>query len=105
MMKQQPLKRYTLLVISVIGIIAIAMLVNQLSKQHAAVHQFISQTNGFWISMHIAIILGFFWLYPPLIRRYARQHQWTTEHMAVVIRYRWRYVMWLVIIELVLQLL
>jgi len=75
------------------------------SLDENTLYAFVMRHHVFWILVRAGIILGFVLVWPHLVGHWARKYQWKDEHTFGIIRRRWRFAVWLVIIGLTFQLL
>ncbi len=94
--------------ISSIVIILIAIGLSHLSTNGLGQNTlvaFIKQHSGFWLLVRGLIILCFAMIWPYIIKSLAKKQGWDNEMTAGMIKRRWRYVIWLIILDLVFQFL
>jgi len=94
--------------ISIVVVLLIAIVLSQLSMHSMgenALSDFINLHNIFWLLVRACIILGFVMIWPYLIKHWANKYQWEDEYITGLIARRWRYALWLVIIDVTFQLL
>ena len=74
-----------------------------LSKNTVA--HFMSRYRYYWLSLRIGIIVIFFFVWPHLVNNWGKRYDWDAAQRQGIINRRWRYAIWLIVIDLTFQLL
>lgn len=93
--------------LSAITVVMIAFILShlQLNSHHESTLSFVNKDPVIWIFVRALIILTFYLLWPVGVASWGKKYSWPEEYKKEVIKYRNRYVVWLVIIGLAFQLL
>ena len=59
----------------------------------------------FWLCFRAFIVIGFVLLWPVLVKHWAKKYSWSEEHVKGLAQRRWRFAIWLIVIDLTFQLL
>lgn len=68
-------------------------------------HMFVMEHHYFWLMVRVCIIVGFVLIWPYLVKNWAKKYGWDEEYAQGIIRRRWRFAVWLILIDLTFQLL
>lgn len=93
--------------VSTIIVILIAMVLSHVSNKavsHDTLYYSIMRHDYFWLLVRTCIVGSFIITWPYLIRHWAQKYKLEEEYVQGLIRRRWRYAFWLIIIDLVFQL-
>ena len=107
------IKRTKWFFISAIMIFFIAIGLSHVDVNHAndklsafsIIAAFVEHHPYFWIIVRAAIVLLFFFYWPVMVNRWAKQYSWPIDYAEGVKKRRWRYVVWIFVIDLTFQLL
>jgi hypothetical protein len=86
-----------------IGIILSHIASNSMSQN--ILYNSIEKHNYFWSFVRLSIVMGFVIVWPYLVRHWSKKYQWKEEDAKGVIHRRWRYAIWLIIVNFIFQLL
>lgn len=94
--------------ISSVAVIAIAMLLSHLSTTtigSGALTTILKKHRYLWLLLHAFIIIGFMVLWSSLVKKWSIKYQWDDDKKREMLQRKWRYAIWLIIIDFVFQLL
>ena len=92
---------------------ALVVLLVAVGLSHLAMHSLGQQTlyqivishRYVWLLVRACIIVGFVLVWPYWVKQWANKYHWDDELTNAMIRRRWRFALWLIIIDLTFQLL
>ena len=58
-----------------------------------------------WMLLRGLIVIGFYFLWPIMVKHWAKLYQWKEEYKNEVTAYRNRYIVWLLIVFIIIQFL
>ena len=89
----------------IVVLIALVLSVATTTLGHTSLYQFVQQHHYVWLMVRAGIIVGFILVWPYCVRYWAKRYKWHDEYAQGIKKRRWRFAVWLIVIDCIFQLL